>query len=122
MAVIGGETVGRFGERAFNFNGPNRRLDGADDPLRDLVRTEDRELEAEQQTLQQKQTSLATMNEYLTTTEGTEQVLRNKYNVVKPGEGIVVVVDPAATIPVTQPSGPVRWWRAILSGLGFHKK
>ena len=37
IGVVGGETAGRLGKRAFDFNCSNGRLDGADDPLRDLV-------------------------------------------------------------------------------------
>ncbi len=81
-----------------------------------------KELEQEKLALEEKQQSLKEMNDYLATSAGTEQVLRQKYNVVKPGEGIIVVADTDTTVPQVEHRSTVRrWWDAILSGLGVKK-
>lgn len=81
-----------------------------------------RELTAEQQTLEAKHGVLAKQNAYLATPEGTEYILREKYNVVKPGEGIVVIVNPEPVLPPERPSNVARWWHAIVDSLGLGKK
>ncbi len=81
-----------------------------------------RELTEERQELQQKQKALAKTNAYLATPDGTEQALREKYNVVKPGEGIVLIVDAEATKTPPETSRVTRWWHAILEGLGIRKR
>lgn len=80
------------------------------------------ELNAEQAQLQEKHERIEQKNKYLATPEGTEEILREKYNVIKPGEGIVVVVDPAPAVPPPSDSAPKHWWQAILAGLGLHRK
>ncbi|HWC57901.1 MAG TPA: hypothetical protein VG621_03055 [Candidatus Paceibacterota bacterium] len=79
-----------------------------------------KDLTIQAQDLQQKQTTLTQANAYLATPEGTEQALREKYNVVKPGEGIIIISDtsPAPSPPQSKVS---RWWNAILQGLGIRK-
>lgn len=54
-----------------------------------------RELESENQVLVDKQKNLEETIGFLETEEGKEQVLRDKYRLVKPGEGLVVITDPA---------------------------
>jgi cell division protein FtsB len=81
-----------------------------------------RELSAEQKILKEKKESLNTMNAFLSTPEGTEKILREKYNVVKPGEGIVVVVDPEITLPQQPASRVSRWWHALVEMLGIGTK
>jgi cell division protein FtsB len=79
------------------------------------------ELSLEQQTLMQKHKSLSKMNAFMTTLEGQEQMLRNKYNVVKPGEG-VIIVDPQPVISPPPHSRSARWWNAVQAGLGINNK
>lgn len=81
-----------------------------------------RDLSDEQKTLSSKQSTLASMNAYLATPEGTEETLREKYNVVKPGEGVIVITDTDTTTSEQPRSRVARWWRDIMEGLGLHKK
>lgn len=85
------------------------------------IRKHIKDLTLEQAELQKKHESIAQKNAYLATPEGTEEILREKYNVIKPGEGIVVVVDPAPAVPPASDSAPKHWWQAILAGLGMAK-
>lgn len=80
------------------------------------------ELTTEQAQLQEKHERIAEKNKYLATSEGTEEILREKYNVIKPGEGIVVVVDPSVSAPPSSDTTPTHWWQAILAGLGLRRK
>lgn len=86
------------------------------------IRRHIKDLTLEQAELQKKHESIAEKNAYLATPEGTEEILREKYNVIKPGEGIVVVVDPAPAVLPASDTGPKHWWQAILAGLGLHRK
>ncbi len=79
------------------------------------------ELTQEKQTLQAKEATLKKMNDYVATPAGTEQILRQKYNVIKPGEGVIVVADTEPTVPIQPVSRVHRWWNAILAGVGFKK-
>lgn len=83
------------------------------------IRRHIRDLQAEKKDLESKHATLQDRNAYLATPEGTERVLREKYNVVKPGEGIVVVVEP--TVPSTDASKEEErsWWDTLLAGLGL---
>lgn len=81
-----------------------------------------RELESEQKILKEKKESLNTMNTFLATPEGTEKILREKYNVVKPGESIIVVVEPDIVLPQEPASRVSRWWHALVEMLGFGLK
>ena len=85
------------------------------------IRTHIKELTAEKAELEQKHEQFEAKNAYLKTDEGMEQVLREKYNVTKPGEGIVVVVEPTPIVPPTPEHTGPKWWQAILRGLGFYK-
>lgn len=55
-----------------------------------------RQLKGQREALAEKQVSLEESVAYLQTREGKEQALRDKYRLVKPGEGLVVITDPAA--------------------------
>lgn len=81
-----------------------------------------KELAQEKAALEQKQVTLKSKNDYLATAEGAEQVLREKYNVIKPGEGIVVVADTPVLDTDITPSRARRWWDAILSGVGIKRE
>ena len=84
------------------------------------IRSHIETLEKEQTALQRKQDHLKSLNEYLATPEGQEQALRDKYNVVKPGEGMIIVTVPTATPETVVPKkGVSKWWDDILHGLGI---
>lgn len=87
------------------------------------IRRHIRELKGEQATLAAKSDVLTKKNAYLATTEGQEQALRDKYNVVKPGEGMIVIVPPDMVPGAAKGSSTAsRWWSAIIHGLGIHKR
>lgn len=85
------------------------------------TRSHIRDLTLQQQTLLQKQDALAKTNAYIATPEGTEEILRQKYNVVKPGEGMIVIDDTPPALPAPE-SKVARWWKAILAGLGIERE
>jgi cell division protein FtsB len=81
-----------------------------------------KELEEEKMTLQDKQVTLTRMNERLSTPEGQEEAIRDKYNLVRPGEGMVIITEKTEPEPKAAQKGVVsRWWDAIVRGLGFQK-
>ncbi len=85
------------------------------------LRARSKELAAQQVQLAAKQKELEQTNAYLDTPEGTEQVLRERYNYIKPGEQMIVITpDPSAT-PPPQPTGVAHWWDELLQGLGLKK-
>ena len=86
------------------------------------IRTHIKDLTVEQAELQKKHASIEEKNAYLATPEGTERVLREKYNVVKPGEGIVVVIDATPSTDSTSRVAEMPWWQKILAGLGLRQK
>ncbi len=87
------------------------------------IRHHIKDLEEEQEALKAKHASLSKTNAYLATSDGEEQVLREKYNVVKPGEGMIVIVPTSDQEPETHTSSRVsRWWTALWHGLGFGKE
>lgn len=55
------------------------------------LRTRTKELKEEQQALIAKEQALTEQNAYLETIEGQAQLLRSKFNVVQPGEEIIVI-------------------------------
>ncbi len=86
------------------------------------VRTRNKELAAQSAELQQKQNTLVTTNVYLSSPEGAEESLRERYNYVKPGEGMIVITpETPATDPAAHQSIIVRWWDELLHGLGIRK-
>jgi len=86
------------------------------------LRARSTDLTEQQAALQQKSTSLAATNAYLATPEGTEQSLRERYNYVKPGEGMIIISpDQTAPPPPPAPTGIAAWWNDLLHGLGLRK-
>ena len=79
------------------------------------------ELQTQQTTLKTKAATLGTVNAYLNTPEGKEQALRDKYNLVKPGEEVIVIT-PNPTPPEAPPRSRIwRFWDGILHGLAIRK-
>lgn len=84
------------------------------------IRKRVRDLKEEQAELAQKQLALKKTNEYIETEEGIERELRTKYNVIKPGEGVIVITNPGDGEEDVGPSSRVgRWWDSLLRGLGI---
>lgn len=83
------------------------------------IKTHIKDLEAEKTDLEQKQISLKITNDYLDTPEGREQALRDKFNVVKPGEGMIIVTPLDTQEVPPQKSKVLRWWDAVLRGVGI---
>lgn len=81
------------------------------------------ELHVEQKQLQEKKNTLVSMNETLDTLEGKEQLLRNKYNLVRPGEEIIIITQPQETeVTISDDRSRVqRWWSTLMRGLGLKK-
>jgi hypothetical protein len=87
------------------------------------IRGHIKDLARQQQELEEKKQLLATTNEYIETQEGKEQSLRKKYNLVKPGEGVVLITEKAQASAIHADSEEsLGWWQAILRGLGIQKK
>jgi hypothetical protein len=84
------------------------------------IKSRIKELRTEEIALREKEEALVELNAYLETPEGKEQVLREKYNLVKPGEGMVIVTQNKTNAPESEKKGIVsKWWDAILRGLGI---
>ncbi|HEY0980155.1 MAG TPA: hypothetical protein VGE18_01975 [Candidatus Paceibacterota bacterium] len=82
-----------------------------------------RELKTKQAKLEEKELALMEQNSYLETPDGQQQSLRAKFNVVKPGEEMIIITAPVVPepVPVKEQSRIGHWWEAILRGLGFKK-
>lgn len=82
-----------------------------------------RELDAEQANLEAKKANLETMTNRLETPDGQEYVLREKYNLVRPGEQMIIVTkqDKVAGPEENQRPRVLRWWDSLLHGLGIKK-
>lgn len=79
-------------------------------------------LKKEEVLLQQKKETLTKTNEYLATPEGAEQNLRSKFNLVRPGEEMIIITPSTSNTLVEAPRGPVgRFWDVIRSALGGKK-
>jgi cell division protein FtsB len=78
------------------------------------------DLKIDQRSLQDKKDSLILTNEYIATPEGQERVFRDKYRLVKPGEGIIIITEPTLTETQIEKKPAIRrFWDSIKSGLGL---
>lgn len=82
-----------------------------------------REIKAQQAVLKEKERDLMELNAYLATVDGQQQSLRAKFNVVKPGEEMIVITVPLEpqAAPMAPKTGFGHWWQTILQGLGIQK-
>ena len=80
-----------------------------------------RELESEKAALQQKQAELGEENAYLKTKEGEERILREKYQLVRPGEGLIIITepDPLLTESEVRKRSIGKFWDTLLKALGI---
>lgn len=85
------------------------------------IRHRVRDLKAQEAEAISKQDELKKENQYITTKEGQERELREKYNVVKPGEGMIIITDPAPASSDEPTSRVGKWWDSLLRGLGIRK-
>lgn len=86
------------------------------------IRKRINDLRTEQGALEKKEDHLTETNAYLATPEGAEQTLRAKFNVVRPGEEMIIITPHAeAAAPAGPDSRIGRWWDTILKGLGIRK-
>ncbi len=86
------------------------------------IRGRVKDLKVEETTLAAKQEELRETNRYIESPEGRERELRAKYNVIKPGEGMVVITEPSEPATDARPSTRVgRWWESLMKGLGIQK-
>ena len=84
------------------------------------IRSHIKELKQQEEILRNKKSSMATTNEYLATNEGKEEVFRDSYRLVKPGEGIVVITkDNKGESLAPKEPGIIRFWNSIMRGLGL---
>jgi cell division protein FtsB len=84
------------------------------------LRTRNSELNNSQEELIAKEKDLSTTNNYLSTPEGTEQSLRERYNYIKPGEEMIVITPDTATPPPPPPkTGIAHIWDELLRGVGL---
>jgi len=77
-------------------------------------------LEVKAESLREKQAELTQNIESLKTEEGLEKEVKEKYNVSKPGEKVVILVDPKATSTDEAPDSRAWYqkaWDAIISAL-----
>jgi len=83
-----------------------------------------KELKKQQVTLIEKEQALMEQNAYLETPDGQAQVLRSKFNVVQPGEEMIIIMTPPEPVvpPEKEQSRIGHWWDAIVHGLGFKKE
>lgn len=82
-----------------------------------------RELKTKQIKLEEKELALMEQNTYLETPDGQQQSLRAKFNVVQPGEEMIIITAPLAAepVPAEEQTRIGHWWEAIVRGLGLKK-
>ncbi len=87
------------------------------------IRGRVRDLKDQQQQLTEKQEALRKANEYIGTKEGAERELRTKYNVIKPGEGMVIITTAAEEEAEEGRFSRIgHWWDSLLRGLGIREE
>jgi cell division protein FtsB len=80
-----------------------------------LSATDSAEAAANLKILQDRQAVLSGDISKLSTPEGTEEEIRSKYSVAKPGENMVIMTNPGATSTASTPTTTESWWQKIIS-------
>ena len=80
--------------------------------------------QAELNDLEDQQSSLSASIAQLSTTEGIEAELREKYHAVKSGESVAVIIDTSSAGSSTEDAGissvkENSWWESLLQTIGF---
>lgn len=86
-----------------------------------VIRAHINELKKDQEVLAQKYQTVSDLNQRIETTEGKEYILRDKYRMIRPGEGLIVVADEPTTTVVEKKPIFRRFWDSILRGIGVKK-
>lgn len=79
------------------------------------VRNHINEMTEEQNNLKDKYKKILQTNEYMASPEGAEQILRDKYNVVRPGEGVIIVVNNSEEYTPEETSKISKWWSDFMN-------
>lgn len=84
------------------------------------IRSHINELKQQEVALKEKKTTVTTTNKHLETEEGKEEVFRNTYRLVKPGEGIILITKDSDREEVTSKGARFqKFWDNIMRGLGL---
>jgi len=73
--------------------------------------SQEREANAQYQSLEERKAALAADLSALATDRGRDAAIRMAFGVARPGEEVIVVVPPMATAPTSTPS----WWQRVLN-------
>lgn len=84
------------------------------------IRKTVRDLAAQEQLLKTKQQLLKEKNTFLSTEEGQEHAVREAFNMVRSGEGVIMVI-PENMSSQQKPKENSSWWDTILRGVGLRK-
>ena len=84
------------------------------------IKSHIKELKQEELILKEKKEKLIDSNNYIETPEGQEQIFREKYRVVKPGEGLIIITKDEKPIIDTKKPILKRFWDSIKQGLGIN--
>jgi Na+-translocating ferredoxin:NAD+ oxidoreductase RnfG subunit len=78
-------------------------------------------LKQEKSNLVLKKDNISNQNKYIDTPEGQEYIIRDKYRLVKPGEGMIIVTSNVTEKPTEKPQYTKiqKFWQVILKGLGI---
>ncbi|MEK7228396.1 MAG: hypothetical protein AAB681_03520 [Patescibacteria group bacterium] len=84
------------------------------------IRAHIKELKEQELALSEKKALVTSTNEYLGTPEGEEEVFRDSYRLVRPGEGIVIITkDGQEEPPPAKGPAILQFWNSIIRGLGL---
>jgi len=86
------------------------------------MRSHIKALREDQAALKEKKAATSEMNEYIKSPEGREEIFREKYRLVKPGEGLIVITEPVekkAFDGSRHTSFFGNLWNILLRGLGI---
>lgn len=85
-----------------------------------VIRSHINELKQQEVTLKEKKATVTATNKHLETQEGKEEVFRDTYRLVKPGEGVVIITkDNKEESDSPKRPAILRFWDSIMRGLGL---
>lgn len=86
-----------------------------------MLRERNKELKNSHAELVEKEKSLSATNMYLSTDEGIEQSIRERYNYIRPGEELILLTSETVVSEPEEKRGVAHWWDQLLRGIGFRK-